>query len=92
LHGKEYYFQTDEFKEKYKEYCLVNFGVSHFMKTKEGIDRVLETKKQRGIIYKWSEEELKSYEKYRQKVTYLSEKNYLVYKNLINPNNYERVT
>jgi uncharacterized protein YnzC (UPF0291/DUF896 family) len=88
--GKKHYFQTDEFKNKSKDFYLNRFGVESSMQLLETINKVLQTKKERGLIFRWSDEEIKSYEKYRQKVTYLSGKSYLENIKVINPEKLNR--
>jgi hypothetical protein len=96
--------KTDEFKTKFKQTCKDRYGVEHYstynktgffkinnpMKKIEIVEKGLNTKKENGHIYKWSEEELKSIQSYRRAVCYYSEKEYEKYKDIINPNNKER--
>ena len=89
-YNTRYYFQTEQFKKKAEEYYLTNFGVKTQMNIPEVVQKCLQTKKDKGLIYKWSDEELKNYERYRQKVTYLSEKTYLKNIDDINPDRLQR--
>lgn len=96
--------KTEEFKIKYKETCLERYGEEHFskfdknnkfkvdnpMNNNDIVKRSLYTKKDKGIIYKWSDNELKDIKSYRRSVSYYTEKTYESYKNIINPNNLER--
>lgn len=95
---------TDDFKEKYRKTCLERYGEGHYskvddtnkfkvdnpMKSSDVVNRTLFTKKNLGIIYKWSEQELKDIQSYRRAVSYYTEKTYEKYKHIINPNNLER--
>jgi hypothetical protein len=89
-YGDGNYFKTDDFKAKSKDYFVKNFGVDSPMKVKENVDKALKTRKENGHIFKWSTDEIKFYERYRQKVTYLSEKSYRDHINEVNPNDYNR--
>lgn len=96
--------KTEQFKSKYKKTCLERYGAEHFskvdkinkfkvdnpMKSEYIIERSLSTKKEKGIIYKWSENELKDIQSYRRSVSYYTEKTYEEYKNIINPNGLDR--
>jgi len=104
---------TEQFKSKFRNTSLKNYGVDHplksevvisknketisnrygfdnVMKNPEIVSKGIQTKKEKGLIFKWSDEELKSYEKYRKKVTYLSEKSYLKNIEVINPERLNR--
>lgn len=95
---------TEQYKEKYKNTCLEKYGEEHYSKVDQNnkfkldnpmqntliINKTLKTKKERGIIYKWSEDELKDIQSYRRSVSYYTEKTYEVYKHIINPNGLER--
>lgn len=99
-YGVDNFSKTEEFKSKYKETCLEKYGEEHFskvdeinkfrvdnpMKNKYIVEKSLYTKKQKGIIYKWSNNELKDIQSYRRSVSYYTEKTYEEYKDIINPN------
>ena len=89
-YGEEHIFKTDDFKEKSREYFKKNYGEDWSTKNIEIIEKGLKTKKEKGIIYKWSEQELKDIQSYRRAVSYYTEKTYEEYKHIINPNNLER--
>jgi hypothetical protein len=86
----EHYFQSDDFKEKSKSYFYETYGVEHNMQIPENIQKGLQTKKEKGLIFKWTKQQVKSFEEYRRQVTYLSEKSYETNIDKINPNRYER--
>jgi hypothetical protein len=89
-YGEEHIFKTEEFKDKTREYFKINYGEDWSTKNKEIIERGLKTKKEKGIIYKWTEDELKDIQSYRRAVSYYTEKTYEEYKHIINPDNKER--
>lgn len=96
--------KTDQYKEKYKETCLERYGEEHFSKIDKNnkfrvdnpmkdefiVEKSLSTKKENGIIYKWTDDELKDIQSYRRAVSYYTEKTYEEYKHIINPDNLER--
>lgn len=88
--GVEHPFKSKEVLIKIKKIYNERFGVDNPMMLTKTIQKGLQTKKDKGLIYKWSEEELKNYERYRQKVTYLSEKTYLKHIDDINPERLQR--
>jgi len=88
--GVEHPFQSDEIKNKIKETCLERYGYENPNKNKEVQDKQLQTRKENGHIYKWTEKELESIRLYRSAVTYYTEKTYEQYKDIINPENLER--
>lgn len=88
--GVEHPFQSDEIKNKIKETCLERYGFENPNKNKEVRDKQLQTKKENGHIYKWTEKELESIQLYRSAVTYYTDKTYEQYKDIINPENLER--
>lgn len=103
-YGVDNFSKTEEFKSKYKETCLEKYGEEHFskvdeinkfrvdnpMKNEYIVEKSLYTKKQKGIIYKWSNSELKDIQSYRRSVSYYTEKTYEEYKDIINPNGLDR--
>jgi hypothetical protein len=89
-YSEEHIFKTEDFKTKTRDYFKKNYGEDWSTKNKEIIERILKTKKEKGIIYKWSDDELKDIKSYRRAVSYYTEKSYIEYKNIINPDNLER--
>jgi hypothetical protein len=89
-YGVEHPFQNEEVKEKSRLTSNLKYGVDNAMKLPETVNKGLETKRKMGLVFKWSEEDLKLYENYRRKVTYLSDKNYQANLSTINPENLER--
>jgi hypothetical protein len=89
-YGSEYYFQTPDFKEKAKQHFLDKYGVESCMQVPDVIKKSLETRKEMGLIYKWTKEQVASYEVYRRQVNFLSEKTYEHYRDKINPDGLER--
>lgn len=89
-YGEEHIFKTGSFKEKTREFFKKNYGEDWSTKNKEIVERGLKTKKQKGIIYKWSDNELKDIQSYRRSVSYYTEKTYEEYKDIINPNGLDR--
>lgn len=88
--GVEHYSKTDEYKEKFKKTLLKNWGVENPLQSTEILEKTLNTRKQNGHIYKWSEKELESIQLYRSAVTYYTERTYEKYKDIINPDNLDR--
>ena len=96
--------KTEEYKEKYKNTCIERYGVVHYsiidelnifriknpMKCNEIIYKNLKTKKENGLIYKWTNEELNDIKSYRRSVSYYTEKTYEEYKEVLNPDNLDR--
>jgi len=89
-YNTRHYFQTEQFKKQAEQYFLNNFGVKKSMNIPEVVQKGLQKKKEKGLIYKWSVEDLKNYDRYRQKVTRLSEKNYNENIDTINPDRLQR--
>lgn len=89
-YGVDHPFKSEKVKEKIRNKNIYLYNTEHPMKNIDILNRSLKTRSENGHIFKWSEEELKNYESYRRKVTYLSEKSYIQYKDLINPQNLER--
>lgn len=89
-YNTRHYFQTEEFKKQAEQYFLNNYGVKKSMNIPEVVQKGLQKKKEKGLIYKWSVEDLKNYDRYRQKVTRLSEKNYNENIDSINPDRLQR--
>lgn len=84
-YGSEYYFSSEDFKSKNKKYWSKNSEYK-----RQIIKKGLQTKKNKGMIYKWSQKEILEYRTYRQKVNYFTEKTYLQNKEIINPEGHER--
>lgn len=91
-YGVEHPFKSEIIKDKIKETLLDRYGVDSPGKNPEIIEKNLKTKKQKGIIYKWSDNELKDIQSYRRSVSYYTEKTYEEYKDIINPNGLDRGT
>jgi hypothetical protein len=89
-HGFDHPFKSSKVKSKIIDKNIYLYGERHPMKNPEIVSKGIQTKKEKGLIFKWSDEEIKSYEKYRQKVTYLSDKSYLENIDLINPEKLNR--
>jgi len=89
-YGVDHPFKSDIIKSKIKNKNIEVYGVDNVMKLSSTVEKGLRTKEERGIVFKWSEEELKSFEVYRKKVTYYSNKNYMENINTINPENKTR--
>lgn len=89
-HGREHYFQSPDFKEKSKQHFLEKYGVESCMQVPDVIKKSLETRKEMGLIYKWTKEQVASYEAYRRHVNFLSEKSYELHREQINPDGLER--
>lgn len=96
--------KTIQYKDKYRKTCMLRYGVDHFsisddlnifkinnpMRKLDIINRSLNTKKEKGIIFKWTEDELKDIKSYRRAVSYHTNKTYEEYKHILNPNNLDR--
>jgi hypothetical protein len=91
-YGVDNPFKSEEIKEKIKEVLKEKYGVDNSanINTKIRIDNVMKTKIERGWVI--PNEFLSDYQIYRKKVKKLTESTYKKYKNIINPNNLERVT
>jgi hypothetical protein len=89
-YGVDHPFKSSIVKQKISDKNLEIYGTIHPMKNNDILNKSLQTRKNNGYIFKWSEEDLKLYERYRQKVTYLSEKNYKEHIDKINPMSYTR--
>lgn len=91
-------------KEIIKNTCIEKYGVEHYsiidelnnfriknpMKDNKIVENSLKTKKENGIIYKWSNRELNDIKSYRKSVSYYTEKIYEEYKEILNPDNLDR--
>ena len=102
--------KTEQYKKKFKETSIKNYGVEHPFKSdvviklikdtcynrygdvyiKHRTDKMLKTKKESGLIYKWTDNELKDISNYRSAVSYYTEKSYIENKYILNPNDLER--
>ena len=102
--------KTEQYKIKFKETSIKNYGVDHPFKSdiiqklikdtcykrygdsyiQQRTDKTLNTKKEKGLIYKWTETELKDIKSYRRSISYYTELEYKKYKDIINPDDRER--
>lgn len=91
-YGVDNPFKSGEIKEKIKEVLKERYGVDNSanINPKIRIDKVMKTKIERGWVI--PDEFLSDYQIYRKKVKKLTEVTYKKHKNIINPNNLERVT
>lgn len=91
-YGVDNPFKSGEIKEKIKEVLKEKYGVDNGanVNPKIRIDNVMKTKIERGWVI--PDEFLSDYQIYRKKVKKITESTYKKYKNVINPNNLERVT
>lgn len=88
--GTEHPFQSNSIKKQIKETCLEKYGFDNPTKNETILNKQLQTRKERGQIYKWSEKELESIQLYRSAVTYYTEKTYYEYIDIINPEGLNR--
>jgi hypothetical protein len=88
-YGSEHYFSSELGKEKIKNSFVEKYG-SVENKHTSSVLKGLETRREKGQIYKWGKEELQDMVKYRRSVRYYTEKNYKKYKDIINPENFKR--
>ena len=88
--GVEHPFKSEDVKIKIKETCLERYGYENATKNKEVNKKQLQTRKENGHIYKWSEKELESIQLYRSAVTYYTKKTYETHRQEINPDNLDR--
>ena len=59
-YGKEYYTQTDEYKERYEQTCLEKYGVTHSSKSKIVKEKVKETNQERfGVDCSFQSDDIK---------------------------------
>ena len=86
-YGVDHPFKSDIIKKLIKDTCYKRYGDSYIQ---QRTDKTLNTKKEKGLIYKWSETELKDIQSYRRSVSYYTELEYKKYKGIINPDNNER--
>jgi hypothetical protein len=89
-YGVSHPFQSEEIKDKISKKMVERYGVTKPLMNLDLMKKSLKTREENGHIFKWSEEDLKLYENYRRKVTYLSDKNYQANLSTINPENLER--
>jgi hypothetical protein len=88
--GVEHPFKSEDVKIKIKETCLERYGYENAAKNKEVNKKQLQTRKENGHIYKWSEKELECIQLYRSAVTYYTKKTYETHRQTINPDNLDR--
>lgn len=91
-YGVDNPYKSHNIKEKIKEVLKDRYGVDNGSKINpiERINAIMKTKIERGWVI--PDELLSDYQIYRKKVKRLTEITYKEYKNIINPNNLERVT
>jgi hypothetical protein len=89
-YGVEHTFKSESIKKKIRRSNEEKYGSDNPMKNKEVLEKSLNTKKEKGIIYKWTEDEMKDIQSYRRSVSYYTEKTYEEYKNLLNPEDLPR--
>jgi hypothetical protein len=88
-YGSEHYFSSEAGKEKIKNSYIEKYGSVENKHTISAL-KGLETRKEKGQIYKWGKEEIQDMIEYRRSVRYYTEKNYKKYKDIINPENLKR--
>jgi hypothetical protein len=89
-HGAETPYRVPEIKKRVDNTNYERYGDIYPMRNKSIVEKSLQTKKDKGLIFKWTKQQVKSFEEYRRQVTYLSEKSYEANIDKINPNRYER--
>lgn len=91
-YGVDNPYKAEEIKEKIKNVLIEKYGVDNAcnINSKSRIERGVKTKIERGFII--PDKFLSDYQKYRKLVKKLTEKTYKKYKDIINPNNFKRVT
>jgi hypothetical protein len=91
-YGVDNPFKSSNIKEKIKQVLKDRYGVDNSANVNPEIrvNKGIKTKIERGWII--PDEFLSDYQIYRKKVKRLTETTYKTYKNIINPNNLERVT
>lgn len=91
-YGVDNPYKAEEVKEKIKNILLEKYGVDNAcnINPKSRIESGLKTKIEKGLII--PEKFLSDYQKYRKGVKKLTEETYKKYKDIINPNNFKRVT
>lgn len=91
-YGVDNPFKSHNIKEKIKEVLKNRYGVDNSanINPENRIANAIKTKIERGWII--PDEFLSDYQIYRKKVKRLTERTYKAHKNIINPNNLERVT
>jgi hypothetical protein len=88
--GVEHPFLNQNVRNKINETCIERYGYKSPIKNEEIQNKQLQTRKERGQIYKWSEKEIESIQLYRSAVTYYTEKTYYEYIDIINPEGLNR--
>lgn len=91
-YGVDNPFKSHSIKEKIKQVLKDKYGVNNSanINSENRIGNGIKTKIERGWII--PDDFLSDYQIYRKKVKRLTETTYKMYKNIINPNNLERVT
>ena len=89
-YGVEHPFMSIEVKEIIKNTLIKRYGVENPLKSTYILNKILNTKKEKGLIYKWTETELKDIQSYRRSISYYTEIEYKKYKKIINPDDIER--
>ena len=86
-YGVDHPFKSDTVIELIKDTCYKRYGDNYIQ---QRTDKTLNTKKEKGLIYKWTETELKDIQSYRRSISYYTEVEYKKYKKIINPDDIER--
>lgn len=91
-YGADNPFKAEKVKEKIKNTLLEKYGVDNAcnINSKSRIESGVKTKIERGLII--PDKFLSDYQKYRKLIKKLTEETYKKYKDIINPNNFKRVT
>lgn len=91
-YGVDNPYKVEEIKESIKNILLEKYGVDNAcnINFKSRIENGIKTKIEKGLII--PDEFLSDYQKYRKQVKKLTEETYKKYKDIINPNNFKRVT
>jgi hypothetical protein len=91
-YGADNPFKAEKVKEKIKNILLEKYGVDNAcnINSKSRIESGVKTKIERGLII--PDKLLSDYQKYRKLIKKLTEETYKKYKDIINPNNFKRVT
>jgi hypothetical protein len=89
-YGVEHPFMSIEVKKIIKNTLIKRYGVDNPQKSIYIVNKMLNTKKEKGLIYKWTETELMDIKSYRRSISYYTELEYNKYKSIINPDDIER--
>ena len=88
--GVEHPFMCEIVRRKRIDTHIERYGVENPLQSPEILNKTLQTRKENGHIYKWSEKELESIQLYRSAVTYYTKKTYETHRQEINPDNLDR--